>query len=245
MAARYLKPILMELGDQSPAIFLEDADLVAAAKMCVFGGNKNTTFSSILILTAYLALFNHGQSSFSTERIFVDEKVKDAFLEELLNVAKVSVGDAVSSEGALKTHDLIAEALADGAEVLVGQNTLTSRSSLQSSIITNIKAYSRINREEIWGPCASFATFSTIDEAVQMANNTNFGLSASIFTKEYATALKMARQLEFGQVQVNASTLNVLSTAPVTGYKKSGWGSNGGGYGVEEFMFNKHVNLLL
>jgi acyl-CoA reductase-like NAD-dependent aldehyde dehydrogenase len=152
-------------------------------------------------------------------------------------------GHAITCESAQRTHDLIDEAVAEGATIIIGENKMVGRSSLQPSILSNINSKSRINKEEIWGPAASFSTFSTDKEAVEIANSTEFGLSASIFTKDYARALKMARDLDFGQVQVNALTLNTTSTTPVTGYKGSGWGSNGGGYGVEEFMFNKHVLL--
>lgn len=152
-------------------------------------------------------------------------------------------GHAITSESAQRTHDLISEAVVEGAEVIIGENEMVGRSSLQPCIVSNINSKSRINREEIWGPAASFSTFCTDEEAVKVANSTEYGLSASIFTKDYARALKLARNLDFGQVQVNAFTLNVTSTTPVTGYKGSGWGSNGGGYGVEEFMFNKHVFL--
>lgn len=152
-------------------------------------------------------------------------------------------GHAITADGARRAHDLIAETVADGAEVIIGANTLTGRSSVQPSIIANINSKSRINREETWGPAASLYTFSTDEEAVERANATEFGLSASIFTKDFARAIKLSRDLDFGQVQVNAPTIHVNSTSPVTGYKGSGWGSNGGGYGVEEFMFNKHLCL--
>lgn len=152
-------------------------------------------------------------------------------------------GHAITAASAQRAHDLIAEAVADGAQVVVGENKMTESSSLHPSIVAKINAKSRINREETWGPSATLTTFSTDSEAVEVANSSEFGLSASIFTKDYARALTMARDLEFGQVQVNALTIHVNSTAPVTGYKASGWGSNGGGYGIEEFMFNKHVCL--
>ena len=90
----------------------------------------------------------------------------------------------------------------------------------------------------------SLYTISSDEEAVEVANQTDYGLSASIFTKDYARGLTMSRDLDFGQVQINAFTMYVNSSAPVTGYKGSGRGSNGGGYGVEEFMFNKHVALV-
>ncbi|OAP54381.1 hypothetical protein AYL99_11482 [Fonsecaea erecta] len=228
VAAKHLKPVLMELGDQSPAIILEDADLKAAAEKCVFG-----------------VIAHHGQVCFGTERLLVQEKVKDAFVEELIEAMRAtpSGGSAVTAEGARRVHDLIAETVSDGAELLIGKNQMTGRSSLEPTIVTQIKANSRFNREETWGPAASLSVFTTDDEAIEVANSTDFGLSASIFTKDYARALRMARDLDFGQVQVNTHTLHVNSTSPVTGCKASGWGSNGGGYGVEEFMFNKHVCL--
>ena len=182
---------------------------------------------------------------FGTERILVHEKIKETFLKHLAETLKShhSAGHSITCDGAQRAHNLIREAVADGAEILMGENQLTNPSSLQPSIITDINSSSRINNEEVFGPSASFSTFTTDEEAVEVANNTSFGLSASIFTKDYARALKMARELEYGQVQVNAWTLHVNSTAPVTGYKSSGWGSNGGGYGVGEFMFNKHICL--
>lgn len=175
----------------------------------------------------------------------MQDKVKDAFIKELAAVMRAtpSAGHAVSAEGARRAHDLIAETVTEGAELLIGENKLTGHSALQPSILTNINAKSRINREETWGPAASLYVFATVEEAVERANATEFGLSASIFTKDFARALKMSRDLDFGQVQINAPTIHVNSTSPVTGYKGSGWGSNGGGYGVEEFMFNKHVCL--
>jgi acyl-CoA reductase-like NAD-dependent aldehyde dehydrogenase len=192
-----------------------------------------------------LAIVNHGQICFGTERILVHKNVVDAFRVELAHALRSSppVGNAVTSDGAERAHKLIADAISDGAELVAGKNELTGRASLQPSVLTNINPKSRINKEEIWGPSATLCTFNTDEEAIQIANNTDYGLSASIFTKDYARALKMARDLDFGQVQVNALTFHVSSTAPVTGFKGSGWGSNGGGYGVEEFMFNKHVCL--
>ena len=191
------------------------------------------------------AIINHGQVCFGTERILVHEKVKDTFLEELIQALKASpgAGAAITPESAGRVHSLVAEAVAEGAEILAGGNQLTGRASLQPSIVGNVSPRSRMSREEIWGPSATFSTFSTDEEALKIANSTEYGLSASIFTKDYSRALKLARELDFGQVQINAFTFHVSSTAPVTGYKGSGWGSNGGGYGVEEFVFNKHVCL--
>lgn len=190
-------------------------------------------------------MVNHGQVCFGTERILVQDKIKDAFIAELTEAMRAtpSAGHAITADGARRAHDLIEETVAEGAQLLIGENQLTGSTALQPSIITNINAKSRINREETWGPAASLSTFSTDEEAVDRANDTEYGLSASLFTKDFARALRMSRDLDFGQVNVNAPTIHVNSTSPVTGYKGSGWGSNGGGYGVEEFMFNKHLSL--
>lgn len=183
---------------------------------------------------------------FGTERILVHSKVKDAFAKELGEAMKAqpSAGHAVTADGAQRAHDLIDAALSEGAEILVGGNMLTGLTSLEPSILANVNPKSRISREEGFGPSASLYTISSDEEAIEVANQTDYGLSASIFTKDYARGLRMARDLDFGQVQINAFTMYVNSSAPVTGYKGSGWGSNGGGYGVEEFMFNKHVALV-
>ncbi len=174
------------------------------------------------------------------------EKIKDAFAKELGEAMKAqpSAGHAVTADGAQRAHDLIDAALCEGAEILIGGNTLTGLSALEPSILTNVNPKSRISREEGFGPSASLYTISSDEEAIEVANQTDYGLSASIFTRDYARGLRMARDLDFGQVQINAFTMYVNSSAPVTGYKGSGWGSNGGGYGVEEFMFNKHVALV-
>lgn len=173
------------------------------------------------------------------------EKAKDAFMKELVAAMKTtqSAGSAITSDAAQRTHTLIEQAIADGAEIIAGDNKLIGRSSLHPSVLGNINEKSKIRSEEIWGPSATFATFSSDKEAIEIANRTDYGLSASIFTRDYARALRIGRDLDFGQVQVNAFTLHVSSTAPVTGHKGSGWGSNGGGYGVEEFTFHKHICL--
>ncbi|KAJ9639105.1 hypothetical protein H2204_004013 [Knufia peltigerae] len=228
VAAKYLKPVLMELGDQSPAIILEDADLKAAAGMVVAG-----------------ALAHHGQLCFGTERIIVVEKVKDAFSKELVAAMKTipEAGDASSAEAAKKAQELILEAVKHGAEFLAGNADLTGKSSLTPSILTNLNPKSRINHVESFAPTASLYVVKDADEALARANETEFGLSASVWTQNYKKAIEFARELDFGQVQVNGMTMYADVHAPATGYKGSGWGSNNGRHGVEEFLFNKWVSL--
>ena len=123
--------------------------------------------------------------------------------------AMPSAGSAITANAAKRAHSIVEEAVADGAEYLVGSNNFTGRTSLEPSILIGVNQKSRINKEEAFAPSASLFTIKDDEEAITLANKTDFGLSASIFTKDYARGLKMARELEFGQVQINAITMHV------------------------------------
>ncbi|KIY02451.1 uncharacterized protein Z520_02590 [Fonsecaea multimorphosa CBS 102226] len=193
IAAKHLKPILMELGDQSPAIVLEDADLKAAVKNCV-----------------QATIAHHGQICFGTERIIVHEKVAQEFSQLLIEATKSipSAGHAITAEGAKRAHDILEEAVADGAQFLVGSANYTGRASLEPSILTHVNSKSRLSREESFAPSASLYVVKSDEEAVTLANNTPYGLSASVFTRNHAKGLALARDLEFGQVQINSHTMS-------------------------------------
>ncbi|OAL39056.1 hypothetical protein AYO20_01807 [Fonsecaea nubica] len=207
VAAKHLKPVLMELGDQSPVIVLEDADLQTAAENCV-----RATFA------------HHGQICFGTERIIVHEKVAQDFSRLLVEATKAlpSAGHAITVEGAERSQDIIEEA---------------------PSILMDVNPKSRLSREESFAPSASLYVVKSDEEALALANDTPYGLSASVFTRNHAKGLALARDLEFGQVQINSHTMSVNVAAPQTGFKGSGWGSNGAAYGIGEFLFSKHVSL--
>ncbi|OAG40781.1 hypothetical protein AYO21_05079 [Fonsecaea monophora] len=228
VAAKHLKPVLMELGDQSPVLVLEDADLQTAAENCV-----RATFA------------HHGQICFGTERIIVHEKVAQDFSRLLVEATKAlpSAGHAITVEGAKRSQDIIEEAVADGAKFLVGSTQFTGRTSLEPSILMDVNPKSRLSREESFAPSASLYVVKSDEEALALANDTPYGLSASVFTRNHAKGLALARDLEFGQVQINSHTMSVNVAAPQTGFKGSGWGSNGAAYGIGEFLFSKHVSL--
>jgi len=133
--------------------------------------------------------------------------------------------------------------VADGAKYIAGSNKFTGRTSIEPSILTNVNPKSRLAREESFAPSASLYVVKTDEEALAKANDTSYGLSASVFTKNHAKGLAMARDLEFGQVQINSHTMSVNAAAPQTGFKGSGYGSNGAGHGIAEFLFDKHVSL--
>jgi acyl-CoA reductase-like NAD-dependent aldehyde dehydrogenase len=156
-----------------------------------------------------LVTAHHGQLCFGTERIIVHEKVKDEFTKELIEAMRKhsDAGHASSPESAKKGHDIISEAVQDGAQFLYGSCELTTETSLTPSILINLNPKSRLNREESFAPSASVYVVKTDEEAIERGNETDFGLSASLWTKDYKKALTLARELEFGQVQINGLTI--------------------------------------
>lgn len=225
VASKYLKPVLMELGGKSPAIVLKDANLVKAAEHCAFG-----------------AFVHQGQICFSTERIIVEKAVAEEFIS-LLKQQKVNPGHAVSKTISKHAHEVIQEAHANGAEFLLGDNSFLSDASLTPTIITGIKSTDRVRDEETFGPSATLYIVDNAEEAVALANDTEYGLSATIHTKDMIKALQMAGELEYGQVHVNVPTTYDDFTIPVSGIKGSGWGNNNSRYGLQEYLFDKTVTL--
>lgn len=120
-----------------------------------------------------------------------------------------SAGNAITIEGAKRAHAILEEAVADGAKYLVGGNKFTGRTSLEPSILTNVSPKSRLSREESFAPSASFYIVKSDEEALALANKTDYGLSASVFTQNHAKGLQMARDLDFGQVQINSHTMSI------------------------------------
>ncbi|KAH8890578.1 ALDH-like protein [Thozetella sp. PMI_491] len=226
MAAKHLKPLIMELGDQSPAIVLDDADLEKAAELCLRG--------SMLL---------HGQVCFTTERIIVQAAVKDKFLDLLVAAFKKlpDAGTAVSIASAEKAKAAVDDAIRRGAKFLCGSSDLIEPASLAPSILTDVPADSILSTEEGFGPTVFVTTVGTDDEAIAEANSRDGGLSASIFTGNFERGWNMAKELEFGQVQLNQMTNHAEPGGPLPGWKGSGWGSHAGRYGIELFLQDKTV----
>lgn len=228
VAAKHLKPIIMELGDQSPLIVCKDADLQKAAQSVAFSSNSL-----------------HGQVCFATERIYVQNSVAEKFKSALVEAFKhfPSAGDAVSATGFNHGKKFVDDAVENGAKFVVGDGKSAGLVSLKPSVITNVDSKSEIADSEVFAPVSVLYTFDTDEEALELANAKQGGLSASVYTNSFERGLKMSKLLEFGQVQVNSHTMYTAVNAPITGWKSSGWGSNGGRYGVEEFLQLKHVSL--
>ncbi|KAI6791854.1 aldehyde dehydrogenase [Hortaea werneckii] len=229
LAAKYLKPVLMELGGKCPAIVLDDADLEKAATLCAKG-----------------AVLHHGQICFSTERIIVLKSIAQRFQDLLVKaVANEPGGTAVHSGIAEKAQSILQDAKDHGNEFLVGGPEMAVENGLKPSIVlvdpkTN-KDDLKIVDEETFGPSASLYVVEDDAEAIQLANRSAYGLNATIHSNNMERALKMGRELEYGQVHVNSITVFTSWTGPQGGVKGSGWGRQNARWGMEEFLQEKFI----
>lgn len=191
MAAKHLKPISLELGDQSPAIVLEDANLAQAADLCAVG-----------------ALLLHGQVCFGTERIIVLSSIKDEFCQILADAMKNKPisGCAATKAFAERSKALIDDALERGAGLIYGNNELVGPASLSPSILINVDPESAISKGEAFAPTVFVVAVDSDEKAIAEANSREGGLSASIFTTNQERGWRMSRELDFGLVQINNMT---------------------------------------
>ncbi|WAO95402.1 Aldedh domain-containing protein [Fusarium falciforme] len=230
MAAKYLKPTIMELGDQSPLIVLEDADLSKAAQACAQG-----------------ATLLHGQVCFSTERVIVVSSVKDKFYSLLAEAfdALPSAGFAVSNTFADKAYVAVQDALSRGARVVAGSSQRHGPASMASSILAGVPRGSILSSQEGFAPTAFVVEVENDKEAIAEANSREGGMSAAIFTSNRGRAIALAKELEFGMVQINDMTLAIKPSikGPATCTKGSGWGCAGGKYGIKEFTHYKAITF--
>ncbi|OAL02109.1 aldehyde dehydrogenase [Phaeosphaeriaceae sp. SRC1lsM3a] len=226
VAAKYLKPVIMELGGKCPAIVLEDADLEEAANKCALG-----------------AVMHHGQICFSTERIIVLESVAEKFQSKLVEQMKgldEVAGSAVSRSIAQHAEDVIRDA--QDKVIVGGLDGNTSGPSLKPTIILNPDPSSRIFDEETFGPSASLYVVKDDAAAIELANRSSYGLNATVWTKDMARFMKIARELEYGQVHANTVSVYTSPTGSQGGVKGSGFGRQNGKWGLEEFVVEKFVS---
>lgn len=232
VAMKYLKPVLMELGGKAPAIITRNANLRRAAQLCAFG-----------------AFTHHGQICMSTERIIVVKAVADEFTcllkEEVEKEYSGGVGSAVTKGSADKIHSMLDDSRKKGAKFLVGDNSFTGphKTGLMPTIVTDIAYDDPLRDTESFGPSATLYVVEDEEEAVALANSTKTGLVSSVWTEDAMQGLEMSKRLQFGSVHINSTTINDGPTSAITGTKSSGWGSNSGAYGINEFLVQKTVTL--
>jgi acyl-CoA reductase-like NAD-dependent aldehyde dehydrogenase len=234
-AAEHLKPCLLELGGKAPLIVLEDADLDEAVKAAAFG-----------------AFMNQGQICMSTERIIVVEAVADAFAAKFAAKAKsLATGDpreGTTPLGAVvdrKTVDhvnsLINDATAKGATLLSGG---TADSVLMpATVVDGVTAAMNLYRDESFGPIVAMIRAKDEADAIRLANDSDYGLSASVFTKDTARGLGVARQIKSGICHVNGPTVHDEAQMPFGGVGASGYGRFGGKAGIDSFTELRWITI--
>ncbi|MSV26776.1 MAG: succinate-semialdehyde dehydrogenase [Nitrosarchaeum sp.] len=236
-SAMNLKKCVLELGGSDPFIVLDDAIIEKAAEGAVKG-----------------RFINCGQSCVASKRFFVGKNIAKDFIELFIKKAsQLKVGDPtlmetdigpLSSKGGLETiSGIVEDAKNKGAEILLGGSEISGKGYFyQPTILTNVKANMRIAKEETFGPVAPITIVENESEAIRLANDTEFGLGASIWTKDLAKAEKLSRRIESGIVSVN----NVVISdprIPFGGIKHSGFGRELSRYGILEFVNIKSVRF--
>jgi acyl-CoA reductase-like NAD-dependent aldehyde dehydrogenase len=228
-----LKRVTMELGSNSPLIVLEDADLTKVADAAIATGYANA-----------------GQVCISTQRVIAVNRVYSDLVELLREkVATMRVGSQfeeasdvgpmVREEDAVRVQDWLAEAVASGARLVCGgerQGALMS-----PALLTDVKPEMKVSCEELFGPAIGVTAAESVDEAIQLANATRYGLSAAVFTESLDSAIRFAKQVESGNIHINWGTAWRADLMPYGGLKESGMGKEGPKYAIQEMTEMKTV----
>ena len=235
IAARHLKRCLLELGGKAAFIVLDDADLDEAVKAAAFG-----------------AYFNQGQICMSTERIIVMDAVADAFVEKFLAKVKtlrsgdpgrghLPLGSLVTAESARRVRGLIDDAVAKGGMLLTGGDNHDAF--MDAAVIDHATRPMRIYREESFGPVAAIIRVGSVDEAVTVANDCEYGLSGAVFGRDVGRAFEVARRIESGICHINSATVADEPQIPFGGVKASGYGKFGGPAALDEFTELRWITI--
>ncbi|OCJ04118.1 dehydrogenase [Agrobacterium sp. 13-626] len=234
-AGRQLKRCILELGDKSPLVVLEDANVDHAVAAGIFG-----------------AFLYQGQICMSTERIIVDEKIADEYVAKFAERATaLPVGDpskgpcvlgpVISNAAASRLKDLLDDAVSKGAKLVAG-GTATG-AMLSATVLDGVNPSMRIYSEETFGPIVSIIRAKDTEDAVRIANDTEFGLSAGVFGTDISRALDVAQRIDTGSVHINGATVNNEAQAPYGGTKASGFGRFDGRAVIDEFTELKWITI--
>jgi acyl-CoA reductase-like NAD-dependent aldehyde dehydrogenase len=239
-AAKTLTPVVLELGGKDPMIVLEDANLETASQAAVWG-----------------AFANGGQSCASVERLYVHEKIAPQFTEKVVALVKALKQDiginedadlgSMTSERQLQiVEDHVNDAVANGAKVLTGgQRTPNKEGAFyEPTVLTNVNHSMRALSEETFGPTLPIMIFKTDEEAVRLANDSEFGLTASVWTNDISRGKRIADKIESGTVMVNEVLYtHGIAQTPWGGFKNSGYGRTHGTLGLMEFVAPQHIHV--
>ena len=230
-----MKKVSLELGGNAPFIVFEDADLDAAAVGAIASKYRNT-----------------GQTCVCANRLLVQSSVYDAFTKKLVEqVAKLKIGDGLkgaTDQGPLidvkalaKVEEHVADAVSKGGQIAYGgKRHALGGTFFQPTVITNVTTDMLVAREETFGPVAPIFRFDTEEEAVRLANDTEFGLASYFYTRDLARSWRVAEALEYGIVGLNTGMIST-EVAPFGGIKESGTGREGSKYGIQDYTELKYL----
>ncbi len=231
--AKTVKKVGMELGGNAPFIVFDDADLDKAVQGAMASKYRNA-----------------GQTCVCANRIYVQDGVYDAFAEKLAaEVAKLKVGRGteagvttgplINKAGVEKVEEHIADATAKGAKVILGGKALGGNF-FEPTVLTGVTTDMMVAREETFGPVAPLFRFKTEEEAIKLANDTEFGLAAYFYSRDVGRVWRVGEALEYGIIGINEGIIS-SEVAPFGGVKESGLGREGSHHGVEEFLEIKYM----
>jgi succinate-semialdehyde dehydrogenase/glutarate-semialdehyde dehydrogenase len=233
--AATVKKVSMELGGNAPFIVFDDADLDAAVEGAIMSKYRNT-----------------GQTCVCANRLLVQDTVYDAFAEKLVRaVMKLKVGDGLKGEtqqgplidmkAVAKVEEHIADAVSKGAKVIIGgKRHVLGGTFFEPTVLADVTPRMKVAREETFGPVAPLFRFRTEEDAVRLANDTEFGLAAYFYSRDLGRVWRVAEQIESGIVGINTGIIST-EVAPFGGMKESGIGREGSKYGVEDFLEVKYL----
>ena len=228
-----VKKLSLELGSNAPLVVLPDADLKQVAEATAIGGYVNA-----------------GQVCISTQRVLVHRKVYADYLDALKpRVEAIKVGDPfaadtklsamVSEKDAVRVEEWVNEAVAGGARLVTGGKR--ERAVYFPTIVADVKPTMRVSCQELFGPVVAVTPIESIEEAIRLANDTSYGLSAAVFTRDLNHAMRFASEVQSGNIMINWSPLWRADLMPYGGFKQSGIGKEGPRYAIEEMTEIKTI----
>jgi len=233
--ASTVKKVSMELGGNAPFIVFDDADLDAAVEGALISKYRNT-----------------GQTCVCTNRFLVQEGVYEPFAQKLAAaVSRMRVGDGLAGDtqqgplidmkAVATVEEHIADAIANGARIVTGgRRHALGGTFFEPTVLADVTTGMKISREETFGPVAPLFSFKTEEEAIQMANDTEFGLASYFYTRDLARTWRVGEALEYGMVGINTGLIST-TVAPFGGVKESGLGREGSRYGIDDFLEIKYL----
>ncbi|KAI1081912.1 aldehyde dehydrogenase [Whalleya microplaca] len=232
LAGQHIKPVVMELGGKAPVIVWEDADLDLAAQQCAAG-----------------AFFFSGQICMSTEKIIVHKKVSEVFQKKLLDAVErihPSKNDAlvvINAQSVEKNKRFLRDAVSKGALLLNGDIDVeeSSKTRMRPIVVSKVTPEMDIYKQESFGPTVSLIETDAEEEALRIANDTEYGLTSAVFTEDLRRGLRFARGIETGAVHINNMTIHDEMPLPHGGAKASGFGRFNTLSGVEEYVRIKTI----